>query len=168
MEGDPSLPRRDLQSCRASLSPGCSPTWFPVPHPAPRGQGLAEGLGGVGVGGGLSPCEVHVERRAGEGSRSGCQSVPGSLVPAGKIQEPCLPSKERASCPVQGRCVRWMGGQGTTLSPPLWHLWGSGGCLQSGSSLSQDCAPPCPPGFRVQSAAWIWAPAVTVKAGPGM
>lgn len=79
--------------------------------------------------------------------RSGCQSVPGSLVPAGKIREPCLPSKE-SQLPVQGAASRWMGGQGDhPLTAPLAPV-GSGGCLLSGSSLSQDCARRVRLGFR--------------------
>ena len=50
-------PRRgDLQSQQSlPLSRLLPDFWSPMPHPAPLGQGLAEGLGGVGAGGGSMP-----------------------------------------------------------------------------------------------------------------
>lgn len=76
---------------------------------------------------------------------------------------PVSPAR-RASCPVQGRCVRWMGGQGTTLSPPLWHLWGQGAAFCQVPVVA-DCAR-CPLGFRgAVRRPGSGALAVTVKAG---
>lgn len=67
---------------------------------------------------------------------------------------------------MRGHCIRWMGGQGDhPLTAPLAPV-GSGGCLLSGSSLSQDCARRVRLGFRgAVRRPGSGGPAMTVKAG---
>lgn len=81
---------------------------------------------------------------------SSCQSVPGSLVPAGdKSRQPCFLGKESRP-PSAGASRDAMSnrpvGREPVVSPqaPV----GSGGRLRSGSSLSQDCARLVLLGFR--------------------
>lgn len=91
------------------------------------GQGLAEGPGGAGMGGGLSPCEAHVERRAG-GARAAAAVTLflARWLLLGEIQGVLFPRQGEPATP----CGRprhmdgWEGGPPS--SPPLWHLWGQG------------------------------------------
>lgn len=79
------------------------------------------------MGGGLSPCEAHVERRAG----GACAAAAVTLFLArwlllGEIQGVLFPRQGEPATP----CGRprhmdgWEGGPPS--SPPLWHLWGQG------------------------------------------
>lgn len=129
----------------------------------PWDRGWQRGLevwGRVGVGvlvrhmsrGGLGRVRLSVCSRL----TGSCWENPGN---------PVSPAR-RASHSLWGRCVRWMGGQGDhPLTAPLAPV-GSGGCLLSGSSLSQDCARRVRLGFRgAVRRPGSGGPAMTVKAG---
>lgn len=110
------------------------------------------------MGGGLSPCEAHVERRAGGVLQrlSPCSWLAGSCW--GKSRESCFPGRESQPRRVGG-LVTWMGGKGDhPLAPP------SGTCGVRGLSsirlqLVTGLCPPCPLGLQGGSpAARIWGP----------
>lgn len=163
-------PRRgDLQSKQSlPLSRLLPDFWSPMPHPAPLGQGLAEGLGGVGAGGGRSPCEAHVERRAGEGAVATVSLFPARWFLLGKSREPCLPSKE--SQPPRAGALHQM--DGWAGGPPSHRP--SGTCGVRGLSsvrfqLVTGLRPPCP--LRLQGgspATWIWGPCNDSQGRPSM
>lgn len=123
---------------RASLSPGCSLPSGPrlllghgrFCHAVPVGQGLAGGPRGSSGGGGLSPCEAHVERRA-WGAVAAVSLFLAHWFLLGTDQGGLSPGQGEPATPC------WAG-TGPAPSPPA--PVGSGARLLSGSSLSQDCA----------------------------
>lgn len=72
---DRSAPRRETAEPAEPPLQAAPPLLVPsfILHPGDRGWQRAWG---VGVGGGRSPCEAHVERGGLGGCRSCCQSVP--------------------------------------------------------------------------------------------
>ena len=104
------------------------PFLSPTPHPAilPLWAGLAEGPGGWGWGR-VSPCEAHVERRAGEAAVAALSLFLAHWLLLGTDPGSPVSWAGRASRPVWGAPCwmdRWEGG---LPSRPLhWHLWDQG------------------------------------------
>lgn len=143
---------------------------LPVPHPCPPRRILPSGACGTvagrgawrcggGWGGGLSPCEAHVKRRAGEGAAAAVSRFLVHWFLVGTNPGSPVSWAGRASHPVWGHCVRWMGGK---RHHPLTHP--SGTCGVRGPSsirlqLVTGLCPPCPLGLQGGGpAAWIWGP----------
>lgn len=154
------------QTSRASLSrllPPILSATLTLPS-CPCCLGWRRGL--EGQGGWVVPVR-HMSRGGLGRVCSSCQSVPGSLVPAGdKSREPCFLGRE-SQPPGMGHTIldRWVG-RGTALSPTPLAPVGSGGCLLSGSSLSQDCARRVLLGFRgAVRRPGSGGPEMTVRAG---
>ena len=128
----------------------------------PRASSCTPGTGA------RSPCEAHVERRAGEGAVAAVSLFPARWFLLGKSREPCLPSKE-SQLPCAGALRQmdgWAGG------PPSHRPSGTCGVRGLPSVRFQLVAglrPPRP--LRLQGcspAAWIWGPCSDSQGRPGM
>lgn len=160
---DPPSPG-DLQSQQSLPSlQAAPPLLVPVPHPAPRGQGLAEGLGvwgGWGVRVLVSTC-----REAGGGSAVGCQSVrlAGSCW---ENQGTLSPQQGEPAAPCRGlrQMNGWAGDHPLTPLAPV----GSGAAPSVRFQLVAGLRPPCPLRLQGCSPAWIWGPCSDSQGRPGM
>lgn len=132
-----------------SLPPFLSPTCCPHTsscHPAPW-DGLAEGLEvrGVGwVGGGPSPCEAHVERRAGQGAAVAVSLFLAHWFLLGTNPVSPFSQAERASLSVWGMPCQAEG------DCPFAHPTGTCGVRGLSSvrlQLVTGLCPPCPLGL---------------------
>lgn len=141
-----------------SLPPFLSPTCCPhtsSSHPAPVGW-AGRGSGGVGVGGGLSPCEAHVERRAGQGAAVAVSLFLAHWFLLGTNPGSPVSWAGRASLSVWGMPCQAEGDR------PFAHPTGTCGVRGLSSvrlQLVAGLCPPCPLGLQGGSpAAGIWGP----------
>lgn len=153
--------RRESLPLSRLLPPFLSPTSCP-PHlilsSCPCGMGWQRGLevwGWVGV----SPCEAHVERRAGAGTAAAVSLFPAHWFLLGTHPGSPVSWAGRASHPAWG-APPWTGGREGGC--PLTHPTGTCGVRGPSSirlQLVTGLCPPCPLGLQGgSSAAWIRGP----------